>query len=155
MAQNDMQQFAQDMAKHSRQMAQYITRDLPRKIGVEGKKFFKENFENEGFTDNSNEKWDDVKRRTSGKTKGAASSRKILHGETSELFNSIDYTANVAQVAWGSDKPYAQVHNEGGRAGRGSGFTMPKRQYIGHSNTFDKQMISQMTVDFNRIMQSK
>jgi len=33
---------------------------------------------------------------------------------------------------------YAKVHNEGLRAGRGKGFVMPKRQFIGKSATHDK-----------------
>jgi len=34
-------------------------------------------------------------------------------------------------IIFTSSTPYATVHNEGGKAGRGKGFTMPKRQFIG------------------------
>ena len=33
-------------------------------------------------------------------------------------------------VAVGSDLKYAKVHNEGGKAGRGKGFSMPQRQFM-------------------------
>jgi len=39
-----------------------------------------------------------------------------------------------------SDKVYAAVHNEGLRAGRGSGFMMPKRQFIGDSSALMKKI---------------
>jgi phage gpG-like protein len=39
--------------------------------------------------------------------------------------------SGIVRVA--SNKVYAAVHNEGLRAGRGRGFTMPKRQFIGDS----------------------
>jgi phage gpG-like protein len=146
------EQFAADMAKNSQQMAQYIANDLPRKVGVEGVRFFKQNFRNEGFTDQANQPWPDVKRRTNPNTKGVARTRKILHGETSELQNSLDYNADIAKVTFGSDLVYARVHNEGLRAGRGAGFTMKKRQFVGPSTTFDRQMVDQLTVDFNRIL---
>ena len=34
-------------------------------------------------------------------------------------------------VEFSSDTPYAGVHNEGLQSGRGKGFTMPRRQFIG------------------------
>lgn len=151
---SNFEQFSADMARQSRRMAQYISRDLPRVVGIEGVAFFKEGFEKEGFTDAGIEPWDEVKRRQSAKTKGAAKVRKILHGDTSELQNSIDFSANVNSVSFGSDMVYAEVHNNGGRAGRGAGFTMKKRQFIGHSATFDRDMINRLTLDLSRLLSS-
>lgn len=34
-------------------------------------------------------------------------------------------------VSVGSSLPYASVHNYGGKAGRGAGFQMPQRQFLG------------------------
>ena len=44
--------------------------------------------------------------------------------------------ANKKRVLVGTSevtKDYAAVHNYGLRSGRGAGFMMPKRQFIGHS----------------------
>lgn len=56
--------------------------------------------------------------------------RKGILIASSELRNSIEITADNGTVAISSDKDYAKVHNEGLKAGRGSGFTMPKRQFM-------------------------
>lgn len=49
-----------------------------------------------------------------------------LHGDISHLV-----TGDETQI--GSNLVYAGVHNDGGRAGRGAGFTMPQRQFLGVS----------------------
>jgi phage gpG-like protein len=43
--------------------------------------------------------------------------------------------------AKGKPAVYAGVHNFGLRAGRGKGFTMPKRQFIGPSKLLDKKIV--------------
>ena len=40
----------------------------------------------------------------------------------------------------GGANAYAGVHNSGGRAGRGRGFQMPKRQFIGRSKKLDDKI---------------
>lgn len=41
-----------------------------------------------------------------------------------------------------TDVPYARVHNNGERSGRGKGFMMPKRQFIGYSGKLNRQIIA-------------
>ena len=41
-------------------------------------------------------------------------------------------------------EPYGRVHNEGLRAGRGSGFIMPKRQFMGESEELNALIISEI-----------
>ena len=41
-------------------------------------------------------------------------------------------------ILFTSSTPYAAVHNEGGRAGRGKGFNMPQRQFIGEYPGMEK-----------------
>jgi phage gpG-like protein len=109
-------------------------------------RLFKENFQTESFF---GEKWREVKRRQdtwtrNGKlvknpTRGAARTRKILTGATGDLGRSIKIKAVVPgraviwsdPAAFGSKHPYGAVHNEGLKAGRGKGFIMPRRQFIG------------------------
>ena len=61
--------------------------------------------------------------------------RGSLMVDSAALMNSIrTASATATRVVWaaGNDKVvYAQVHNEGGRAGRGIGFDMPQRQFMG------------------------
>jgi phage gpG-like protein len=100
---------------------------------------FKENFQREGFFGS---KWKQVERRLDytmrdGKkvknyARGADRKRKILTGRTGDLGRSIKKTIpgdGAAKIY--SDVPYAEVHNSGLRAGRGNGFIMPKRPFIG------------------------
>lgn len=39
-----------------------------------------------------------------------------------------------------SNTPYAEVHNRGLRSGRGAGFTMPKRQFVGFSRKMNRNV---------------
>lgn len=113
--------------------------------------YFKNSFQTESW---ERKKWKDVKRRTSGFTRGAASMRKILTG-TGDLGRSIEQDAsrtgkgqavvhtNPSKFA-NSQKIYAAVHNEGLRAGRGKGFKMPKRQFMGESIELNKRIINEL-----------
>lgn len=72
-----------------------------------------------------------------------AATRSILLGwGSANLRGSIFlHTANRARVIVASDQPHAEVHNEGGEAyifGRKK-FTMPKRQFMGHSAKLDRE----------------
>lgn len=83
---------------------------------------FDKNFERKAFFD---EKW---KPRKYDKNK-----RGSLLVVTSRLRKSIKARVDRNSVIFTSDTPYASVHNEGLKSGRGKGFTMPKRQFIGDS----------------------
>lgn len=94
-------------------------------VRVEADNFHKRNFRNEGFTDRSFTKWPARKKQEEKYRKLLVKKghlrRTATHGHTRS--NHIDYVMPV----------YGKVHNEGLRAGRGSGFTMPKRQFLGDS----------------------
>ena len=85
---------------------EYFEKDVPVVIGVEAVKHFKQNFENEGFDGN---KWAARKTIRTGSTNG----QKIL-GKSGELSESIDYKIEGGTITIYSDKPYAEIHNEGG-----------------------------------------
>lgn len=143
--------FAGDLRSHQKQIAAYIANDAPRHVGKIAVDHFKQNFEDQGFTDNSLQQWKEVKRRMPPKRKGVAGVRKILHGETSELFNSISHRPEPRRSVIFSDLVYAAVHNEGLMAGRGKGFRMPKRQFIGPSVRLDDKIQKRFTNDLNRL----
>lgn len=96
---------------------------------------FDRNFERQGFfSDNT---WKPRKRADKNRRQ-----RAILI-KSGRLRNSIGARINYArsEVVFTSSLPYAKVHNEGGKAGRGKGFTMPKRQFIGHHPVVDKKIV--------------
>lgn len=97
---------------------------------------FDRNFERQGFfSDNT---WKPRKRADKNRRQ-----RAILI-KSGRLRNSIGARINYgrSEVVFTSSLPYAKVHNEGGKAGRGKGFTMPQRQFIGHHPAVDRVVIS-------------
>lgn len=123
---------------------QALDNDLPLICGNEAARLFRQNFQKEGFF---GKKWKEVQRRqerqvsyktksgirtrTVGRAKGAAGSRSILTGNTGDLGRSIKVKRERGSTTVYSDLPYSSAHNDGGRSGRGKGFKMPRRQFIG------------------------
>ena len=123
---SSFKQISSNMAIKVRRMKA----DLPDAIGFMAKQHFQGNFTRQGFDD---QKWKDVKRRTTGK--GRDKTRAILSGRTGRLKKSIHVEkATWSKVVIATDRlPYAQIHNEGGRAGRGLKSVIPQRKYMGDS----------------------
>lgn len=119
---------------------------LPTKLANEAKNHFLKSFRDQGFTDNSLQRW---KPRKSNRDVG----RGILI-KTGKLRRSI----KVSSVSWnrvviGSyGLKYASVHNYGEMAGRGKGFKMPKRQFIGNSKQLEKRMKNMVNTEFGKIL---
>lgn len=143
-----MDDFGKFMARFTKKLEKAVNTDAPKRAGQVAVRMFKQNFKEEGFF---GDKWKDVKRRTNppkprkgkkgkkaGKGKKAASKRPILTGPTGNLGRSIHYEAGHGEVTIISDLPYSAVHNEGLRAGRGKGFQMPRRQFIGDHDKLSK-----------------
>lgn len=100
-------------------------------IGAEAKNHFVRSFRDGGFTDKSLQRWKPRKKETK-KTIG----RGVLIGPAADLRKSIvrkGINKSNLSVVIATDKKYAAVHNLGLKAGRGNGFIMPKRQFIGDS----------------------
>lgn len=108
---------------------------------------FKKSFDLEAFNDQPLKKWKPLKRRRPQ----PYSNNKILT-KTGKLKNSLRARSYVGSRVWWvnlySNVDYANVHNEGLRSGRGRGFKMPKRQFMGDSKILDKKI--QTRID-NRI----
>ena len=114
-------------------------------------------------------KWKEVQRRTPGtkantyaaKHHPAQTTRKILTGDTGDLGRSIEIreAANGTVTIWtnpstfGSKEPYGRVHNEGLRAGRGSGFTMPRRQFMGEHPELNELIVKKLEEKLKQIAQ--
>ncbi len=122
-------------------------------VGNTAKNFFVENFRKQGFDDKTVEKWEARKkkeRKGRGSKKSAAelgTVRSVKAGrailvKTGDLRRSIIRVPNRAalNVKIQTDLIYAKVHNDGLRAGRGKGFKMPKRQFIGDSYNLNEKV---------------
>lgn len=101
-----------------------------------GVSYFKGSFRRKGFAGKA---WPQAQSDRAGKRR-----RGSLMVDSAALMNSVR-AAEVApeRVVWaaGNDKvPYAEVHNEGGRAGRGKGFDMPQRQFMGEAEELESQL---------------
>jgi len=142
----DGKQFAERLVKMSQEAEKFVNDDSPEIMGKIAVDFFKDGFQNEGFTNGGLQKWEEVKRRMDPKITGAKATRKILTGDTADLGESIQQkNAANGEVTIYSDKEYAGAHNEGtNNAGRRRNVTIPKRQFIGHSAELDKEVTDEL-----------
>ena len=116
---------------------------------------FRDSFHNEGFTDETLVKWPEVERRkeenqkiTKNKKTGKKSSRYSRKQQTSpiltdsgDLGDSIKWDMDYnKEIVITTDSEYAQIHNEGGMAGRGKKVKIPKRQFMGPSKQLEKKI---------------
>ena len=149
------EEFARMIQSHAQQSKAFVERDLPDLVGTEATKHFKENFEKEGFVDASPKPWKEVKRRMNPRTRGVRKTNKILH-DSGELQESISYEKEPGKVVIYSDKPYASAHNKGTTtAGRGRSTTIPKRQFIGHSEKLDEKIRKEIEDGLGKIFIGK
>ena len=126
-----------------------LQRSLPVLVGETAKNFFQDSFRNQGFTDSGLKKW---KKRKGNTDPG----RGVLIGKangSNTLRNSIRVkTATMKKILITSDLKYSAVHNYGLKTGRGKGFTMPKRQFMGKSKKLDGIIVKLIKNKVNEIM---
>lgn len=153
-------EFALHLEHFARDIEDAVNNDLPIVMGKTAVDFFKENLQNESFTDQSPKPWQEVKRRLNPRMTGARASRPILTGDTGDLGESIEYrnaaNGQVCIVAEAFSKGgfnYAPVHNTGvNDAGRARNATIPQRQFIGHSRILDELIQIEIDRKINRIL---
>jgi len=141
--------FKQWLKSISPQLQQALKR-LPGIVKVEGLQFIHDNFEKQGFEKSVGNvtKWQKRKPVKWKKAEQRNSGRAILV-KTGDLQRSWDSNTtvigngNIGRVSFGSDKPYAEPHNEGSKF-------QPQRQMIGESAALDARIESKMT----RVMDS-
>ena len=125
-----------------KQMIETELRNFVTVISVEAKNHFTKSFADQGFTDKGLVKWQPRKSRSRD------DGRAILV-KTGNLRRSIRVISrSINEVVIGSDLPYAQVHNEGGRTRRGR---MPKRQFIGESAVLNRKILARLDRIIQRI----
>lgn len=112
-------------------------------------KHFTKSFDLEGFNDLPVKNWKPLKRQRAEPYR----SNKILT-KTGALKKSLKSRAYVGKRIWWveiySNLAYANVHNEGLRSGRGRGFKMPKRQFMGESKSLDRKIQTRINNRLNQ-----
>lgn len=161
-----MDDFEKDIMRQTKELQEFMDNDLLDIMEVEGLNHFEESFDNEGFTDTGLKKWKprkttdkkgrDITRyrtnrvgkkgklnRFGQKNKGRA----ILTGHATggnKLRHSLKAKKVKDGVAFSSDKPYAERHNEGKDG-------MPKRQFMGASEALNKKVIKKIDKTLDKI----
>lgn len=126
---NEAKKIVKDMEKVASEIKDMVTI-----MGVYAINHYKESFRNEGFTDDSLVRWQKRKRVRSGE------GRAILT-QTGRLRRSlVAKKLGRYAVRINSNVHYANVHNEGLKSGRGKGFKMPKRQFVGYSGVLARKI---------------
>jgi phage gpG-like protein len=175
------QQAQQKIKEKLAELARFRREDVPHIIGNEAVRHYNESFVNEGKTDESLEKWQEVKRRNPdspwyGFSYGAKSPRpgadpkskakatnfsptrtrdKVLTGESNELKNATDYIVMPDRVVVQNDKPYARVHNFGENAkifGKKT-FKMPARPFIYESAALNRKIAEKIKKGIKKIVE--
>lgn len=160
------EQFQQRISEMKDQFGELFDRYGLTIVGNVAVSWFKKNFQNQAW---GRVKWKEVQRRTPGtkaykynaKHHPARITRRILTGDTGDLGRSIEIreAKNGSVTIWtnpstfGSKEPYGRVHNEGLRAGRGKGFTMPRRQFMGEDPELDELIIKKLEEKLSQIAQ--
>ena len=125
-----------------------IKRRLPIRLAVQIEKHFREGFEKGGGqTEASKGGWKARKKEDSGRAilvKSGVLRRDVKQREAH--FNAIRIATSNTTI------DYAEVHNRGLRSGRGSGFTMPKREFIGASKVLDGRLNKMISGELKRML---
>ena len=132
-------------------------RVLMKLIAEESRNFFEDNFKRQGFLDGSLKSWKPRKKekKKSRKTKKFDKEGRgilIASGQLSKSLTVTKKTRNrmVIRSVMATSFNYSGVHNYGLRAGRGSGFKMPERKFMGKSKTLDKKIVKLINFRLNK-----
>lgn len=143
---NEAKKIVEDMKKAEKSIS-----DMVEVMGTYALNHFKQSFRDEGFTDDTLTKWRKLKREDRGRYAKMSGNRAILT-RTGRLRRSLiakrhgRYAVRIT-----SNVNYANVHNDGLRAGRGKGFIMPKRQFVGYSGKLNRKIITKLDNEIKKI----
>lgn len=163
----DIQEFAKRFPEKMQKLTDFVKTDAKTVMGTEAVEHFRESFRNEGFTDETLEKWANVERRKddsdwyghsgqTGKFSAARTTAKILTGETNELQNAFSFVHTDAGVKVINDKPYAAVHQYGLMAkiyGK-KAFQMIARPFVGKSKVMIRNINQELKQRIIAILKS-
>lgn len=149
----DLKFLADDMRRNATEVDK-LMRNAPRIIAGAAVKMKDANFAAQGFIENGKvaSKWPARKKETA-KTIGNG----ILQGK-GFLQKSVKKRISGKQISLGVDLakvPYAQIHNEGGKAGRGLKAEIPERKYLGYTIDIEKITERELSLRLANIFNSK
>lgn len=137
-----------------------IKKTMPVRVANATKNYFVKSFTEQSF---DGQTWQEVQRRISGTNankyaKPASKTRSILI-QSGKLRRAVSTSLRLATfdkiefLIDGGTIPYAKVHNDGERAGRGAGFQMPKRQFIGDTKKLREKQVEVIVKEIDTIWQ--
>ena len=135
-----------DLGKKAQELQKLVNKGLPRIIGNEVVNFSKESFRRQGWQDAGFKRWKPRKSK-SRKDRGRA-----ILVKSGDLRRSIRKSVQRKKVIISSNLPYAAVHNYGLRAGRGKGFKMPQRKFLGSSKALNLRIKRTIKREVNKIL---
>lgn len=143
---NEAAKIIKDMEKSAKAISEMV--DV---MGVMAINHYKKSFTDGGFTDETLQLWKHRKREDRGRYAKNAGSRAVLV-KTGKLKRSLvakKFGRYAVRIT--SNVNYANVHNEGLRAGRGKGFIMKKRQFVGYSGMLSAKIELRLRNKIQRI----
>jgi len=148
----DLKFLADDMRRNATEVDK-LMRDAPRIIAGAAVKMKDANFSAQGFIENGKvvSKWPARKKETT-RTEG----KRILHG-IGTMQDSVKSRIAGKRISLGVDLakvPYAQIHNKGGKAGRGLKTEIPERKYLGYTIDIEKITERELAYRLNKIFNS-
>jgi phage gpG-like protein len=143
----DISDLEKDLSRELSQLQHFYNIELPQHAAMELEALTDQSFQKEKYQGDSKKKWEGRKGdkqdfTKSGKAKPRTRRRGLLVDQA-ELIRSVEATiirAGDIQVSIGSDKAYAQIHNEGlmGKAWGRHPFKMTQRQFMPIPGTEEK-----------------
>ncbi len=119
---------------------------MPKILGNMALNHFVKSFKDGGFTDKGFEKWQPRSRRAKRNTGRA------LLVDTGRLKRGLKLSkATFDFIKIADAVPYAATHNDGLRAGRGKGFKMPKRKFVGDSYVLKRNIKQEIVKQLNNV----
>lgn len=125
-------EYFRNLANSMPQLERQILNDV---IAVEAERFHADNFRAEAFIDTSPQPWPARKNADKNPSK-----RALLVKSGTMKGHALKGRVRGDAVAFVFPLEYEQVHNEGLKAGRGNGFKMPKRQFVGESQVLNQRI---------------
>ena len=157
-------QFKAEIERLQRISPDFMARIAPLVAANTAVADFKNNFRTESF---DGVKWKEVQRRDghspayryAARHHPARTTRNILTGDTGDLGRSIEVkevgegraTVWTSPQEFGSKEPYGAVHNEGLKAGRGTGFIMPRRRFMGDTPGLREKTVKEIGKALDRL----
>lgn len=161
-------QFKAEIERLQRISPDFMARIAPLVAANTAVAEFKNNFRTESF---DGVKWKEVQRRDghspayryAARHHPARTTRNILTGDTGDLGRSIEVkevgegraTVWTSPQEFGSKEPYGAVHNEGLKAGRGTGFIMPRRRFMGDTPGLREKTVKELGKALDRLFKNK